>query len=283
VSIGGQIPKDADNDEQRPIFDRLSLAVLARYPMSSAVIAGSLFVCLVGVALLGRRVHRYLPEDHLSADSKDAVKLAMGLVATMTALLLGLLISSAKGTYDTVRSEVMQMAAKVAFLDRVLALYGPEAADARRECRDDVADAVRRMWPAERREVAQVAPNEQAGDAFYVTIQHLSPHDDSQRALKTQVGTLMVDLAQLRSLLQAQAIPSISRPLLIALVSWLVVIFFGFSLVAPPNATTTLALVASAFSVACAVFLILELDHPLGGLIRVPSEPMVNVLNHLAK
>jgi hypothetical protein len=139
------------------------------------------------------------------------------------------------------------------------------------------------MWPAERREVAQLAPNEQAGDAFYVTIQRLSPHDDSQRALKAQVGTLMVDLAQLRSLLQAQAIPSISRPLLIALVSWLVVIFFGFSLVAPPNATTTLALVASAFSVACAVFLILELDHPLGGLIRVPSEPMVNVLNHLAK
>jgi hypothetical protein len=251
--------------------------------MSTAVIAGILFVCLVGVALLGRRVHRYLPEDHLSADSKDAVKLAMGLVATMTALLLGLLISSAKGTYDTVRSEVMQMAAKVAFLDRVLALYGPEAADARRECRDGVADAVRRMWPTERMEVAQLAPNEQAGDAFYVTIQHLSPHDDSQRALKTQVGTLMVDLAQLRSLLQAQAIPSISRPLLIALVSWLVVIFFGFSLVAPPNATTTLALVASAFSVACAVFLILELDHPLGGLIRVPSEPMVNVLNHLAK
>ncbi len=204
--------------------------------MSTAVIAGILFVCLVGVALLGRRVHRYLPEDHLSADSKDAVKLAMGLVATMTALLLGLLISSAKGTYDTVRSEVMQMSAKVAFLDRVLALYGPEAADARRECRDDVADAVRRMWPAERREVAQLAPNEQA-----------------------------------------------ARPLLVALVSWLVVIFFGFSLVAPPNATTTLALVASAFSVACAVFLILELDHPLGGLIRVPSEPMVNVLNHLGK
>jgi hypothetical protein len=251
--------------------------------MNIAVITAILFLCLVGVALLGRRVHRYLPEDHLSADSKDAVKLAMGLVATMTALLLGLLISSAKGTYDTVRSEVMQMAAKVAFLDRVLALYGPEAADARRECRDDVADAVRRMWPAERSEVAQVAPNEQAGDAFYVTIQRLSPHDDSQRALKAQVGTLMVDLAQLRSLLQAQAIPSISRPLLIALVSWLVVIFFGFSLVAPPNATTTLALVASAFSVACAVFLILELDHPLGGLIRVPSEPMINVLNHLAK
>jgi hypothetical protein len=228
-------------------------------------------------------VRHYIPEDHLSADSRDAVKLAMGLVATMTALLLGLLISSAKGTFDTTRSEVMQMASKVAFLDRVLALYGPEAATARGECRDTIADAVRRMWPGERGGPAQLAPNEQMGDAFYVAVHRLSPHDDSQRALKTEAATLMVDLGQLRSLLQAQAIPSISKPLLIALVSWLVVIFFGFSVVAPPNATTTLAFVAAAFAVAGAVFLILELDHPLGGLIRVPSEPMINVLNHLAK
>ena len=251
--------------------------------MITALTAAILFIGLVGVALLGRRVRRYLPEDHLSADSKDAVKLAMGLVATMTALLLGLLISSAKGTYDTVRSEVMQMVSKVEFLDRVLALYGPEAATARGELRDGVADAVRRMWPEERSGPAQLAPNEQMGDAFYVAVHHLSPHDDSQRALKTEAATLMVDLGQLRSLLQVQAIPSISRPLLIALVSWLVVIFLGFSVVAPPNATTTLALVASAFSVACAVFLILELDHPLSGLIRIPSGPMVSVLNHLAK
>src|SRR6266581_4201351 len=251
--------------------------------MITTVIAAILFVCLVGVALLGRRVHRYLPEDHLSADSKDAVKLAMGLVATMTALLLGLLISSAKGTYDTVRGEVMQMASKVAFLDRVLALYGPEAATARGECRDAVADAVRRMWPGERGGPAQLAPNKQMGDAFYVAVHRLSPHDDSQRALKTEAATLMVELGQLRSLLQAQAIPSVSKPLLIALVSWLVVIFFGFSLVAPANATSTLALVAGAFSVAGAVFLILELDHPFAGVIRIPSEPMTNVLEHIGK
>src|SRR6266700_2716438 len=238
--------------------------------MNIAVIAAILFACLVAVTLLGRRVSRYLPEDQLSAESKDAVKLAMGFIATMTAVLLGLLITSAKGNFDTEQSEVMQMAAKVAFLDRVLTLYGPEAADARLELRDAVADGVRRMWPAKRSDPVQSAPNEQVGDAFYVAIHRLSPHDD-------------LELAQLRSLLQAQAIPSVSKPLLIALVSWLVVIFFGFSLVAPPNATTTLALVASAFSVACAVLLILDLDHPFGGLIRIPSEPMVNVLDHLAK
>jgi hypothetical protein len=242
-----------------------------------------LFVVLVGAALFARRVHRYLPEAHLSADSRDSVKLAMGLVATMTALVLGLLVSSAKGTYDTARSEVIQMAAKVAFLDRVLALYGPEAAEARTELRAAVADAVGRIWPADQSGPAQLAPNQQAGDALYITVQRLSPHDDAQRTLKAQVATLMVDLGQLRSLLVAQSIPSISKPMLIILFSWLVVIFFGFSLLAPPNATTTLALIASAFSVACAIFLILELDQPFGGLIQIPSESLTNVLSHLEK
>ncbi len=251
--------------------------------MNIAVIALILFVILVGVSLLGGRLGRHLPEEQLSAESKDAVKLAMGLIATMTAVLLGLLITSAKGTFDTEQSEVMQMAAKVAFLDRVLKLYGPEAADARRELRESIADGVRRTWPGEGGGPAQLAPNEQMGDAFYVAVHHLSPHDDSQRALKTQAASLMVELGELRSVLQAQSVPSVSKPLLMALVSWLAVIFFGFSVVAPVNATSTLALVASAFSVACALFLILELDYPFAGVIRIPSDPMINVLNHLAK
>jgi hypothetical protein len=251
--------------------------------MNITLIGAALFACLVGAALLGRRVHRYLPEDHLSADSRDAVKLAMGLVATMTALVLGLLVSSAKGTYDTARSEVIQMAAKVAFLDRALALYGPESTEARSELRAAVTDAVGRIWLADQSGSAQLAPNRQAGDALYLAFQRVSPRDDAQRALKAQVATLMVDLGELRSLLVAQSIPSISKPMLMILVSWLVVIFFGFSLIAPPNTTTTLALVASAFSVACAIFLILELDHPFGGLIHIPSEPLVNVLTQLSK
>jgi hypothetical protein len=251
--------------------------------MNMILISIILFVGLVGAALLGRRVHPYLPEDHLSADSRDAVKLAMGLVATMTALVLGLLVSSAKEAYDTKRSEVIQMAAKIAFLDRVLALYGPEAAEARTELRATVAAAVQRIWPTDGNRSGQLGPNEQAGDAVYVAIQGLAPHDDTQRALKTQIANLMVDLGQLRALLIAQSIPSISMPMLIILVSWLVVIFFGFSLIAPPNSTTTLALVAAAFSVACAIFLILELDQPFGGLIHIPSEPIINVLERPVK
>jgi hypothetical protein len=246
-------------------------------------IAFILFIGLVAVALLGGRLRRLLPAEQLSAESKDAVKLALGLVATMTAILLGLLISSAKGAFDTARTEVMQMAAKVTLLDRMLKLYGPEAMDARRALRDAIADGVRRTWPAEQRRPIQSAPNEQLGDAVYAAISRLAPRDEAQRALKTQAATLMVQLAEVRALIQAQAVSSVSKPLLIALVIWLVVIFFGFSLLAPPNVTTMLALVAGAFSVACAVLIILELDYPFAGIIRIPSDPMIKTLAHLAK
>jgi len=219
----------------------------------------------------------------LTADSRDTIKLAMGLVSTMTALVLGLLVSSAKGAYDTKRSEVIQMAAKVAFLDRLLSLYGPEAAEARAGFHEAVEEAVRQMWPDEAGVPAHLAPNTQSGNVVYFAVQNLSPHDDTQRKLKDQAITLATELGQLRSLLAAQAAASISMPMLIILVSWLVVIFLGFSVLAPPNATVILALMISALAVAGAIFLILELDEPFGGLIRISSEPMLNALHQFAK
>ena len=242
-----------------------------------------LFAGLVGVILVGARLRRLVPPEHLSTDSKDAVKLALGLVATMTAILLGLLVSSAKNSYDTTRSEVIQMAAKIALLNRVLVLYGPQTADARRALRDSVAEAVHRTWPADGRQPVSLDPNEQMGDAVYAAISLLSPENEAQRALKAEAITLMVQLAELRSLVQAQAVSSVSKPLLVALVIWLVVIFLGFTVLAPANATSTLALLAGAFSVACAVVIILELDYPFAGFLRIPSEPMIRTLDHLSK
>ena len=241
------------------------------------------FGCLAGAVLLGRALRRVLPEDHLTADSRDTIKLAMGLVATMTALVLGLLVSSAKGAYDTKRSEVIQLAANVAFLDRLLSLYGSEAAEARAGFHKAVQEPVRQIWPDEAGVQAHLAPNTQAGNVVYSAVQSLSPHDDTQRKLKEQATTLATGLGQLRSLLAAQASASISMPMLIILVSWLVVIFLGFSVLAPPNATVILALMIAALAVAGAIFLILELDEPFGGLIRISSEPMLNALHQLGK
>jgi len=203
-------------------------------------------------------------------------------VATMSALVLGLLVSSAKGAYDTQRTEVIQMAAKVAFLDRLLAAYGPEAAEGRAALRYSVEEGMRQMWPGQMRRPADRSPQIQAGNVVYGAIQRLSPQNDMQSALKSQAATLATELGQLRSLLAAQSVPSVSQAMLIILVSWLVVIFLGFSVLAPPNATTILALMVSALAVSGAIFLILELDEPFGGVIGISSEPMLNALHQLA-
>jgi hypothetical protein len=195
----------------------------------------------------------------------------------MAALLLGLLVSSAKGAYDLTRGEVIQMGAKAAFLDRVLAAYGPDAAEPRTRFRAAAQDAVRRLWTAEG-DPARLTVDARAGDALYAAIEGLSPRDDVQRGLKAQALSLVVDIAQLRALLAAQSASSVSKPLLVVVVCWLVVIFLSFSLLAPPNATAALALMASALSVAGAIFLILEFDRPFGGLIQIPREPLVNAL-----
>jgi hypothetical protein len=250
--------------------------------MSTGLTAALVFGCLAGAILLGRSLRHHLPEDHLSADSKDAVKLAMGLVATMTALLLGLLISSAKGSYDSERSQVIQMAAKVSFLDRVLSAYGPETASMRAQFRAAVEARTSEMWPGDAGMPSQLSADAHVGDALYAAIQDLTPRDDVHRALKGQAAALLADLAQLHALLLVQLLPSISTPLLVVVVFWLVVIFLSFSLLAPPNATTALSLFVSALSVAGAIFLILELDRPGSGLIQIPSAPLVNTLKHLA-
>src|SRR5262245_14972217 len=251
--------------------------------MNTTLTALIVFGCLIAAVLVGRAIRSLLPDEHVTSDSRDAIKLAMGLVATMSALVLGLLVSSAKGAYDTERSEVIQMASKIAFLSRVLDAYGPETAGVRTQLRDTVEREMRQLWPGEIRPPANPAAHVQEANAAYSAIQRLSPQNDMQTSLKSTAASLAIDVAQVRSLLAAQAVPSISKAMLIILVAWLVVIFLGFSVLAPPNAATILALMVSALAVSGAIFLILELDEPFGGLIGISSEPMLNALHQIAK
>jgi hypothetical protein len=251
--------------------------------MKIALISIILLTSLVAVILLGQWLQRRLPDDHLSADSKDAVKLAIGLVATMTALLLGLLAFTAKGTYDTRRTDVIEMAAKITLLDNMLTAYGPDAAEARVWVRGAVAEWVRRAWSDTPSARAHMDAQSQANYRAHAAILGLSPRDDTQRDLKARAATLAMDLAQLRMLLLEQRAPSIPKALLIGVFCWLVVIFLSFGLLTPTNVTTTLALSAAAVSVASAVFLIMELDQPLGGIIRIPCDPLSNALDLFTK
>jgi hypothetical protein len=211
------------------------------------------------------------------------MKLAVGWVATMSALVLGLLVNSAKMNYDTQRNTVIQLSAKIAMLDRVLELYGPEAHDTRVQLRVATEGFINSLWREQSGAAPDQAPDKQAGAAVYAAIHSLSPHDDTQRTLKTQALTLSTQTAELRALLAAQSVAYISRPLLVVLIIWLVVIFSCFSVLAPRNVTAMTTLLVSAFSISGAIFLIIELDRPFGGLIRIPSEPLLRALSTIGQ
>ena len=241
-----------------------------------------MFACLFGAGLLGVRMRAALPEDHLSAETKDAVKVGMGLVATMAALVLGLLVASTKGSYDTQKNEVIQMAAKTVFLDRVLANYGSETAESRDILRRQSGVRSITLWPDKKSsQAAQLDPSVSSGEAFFNSIQKLSPHNDVQRSLKSQAAQIATDLGQMRWLLFEQTETSISVAMLIVLISWLAIIFMSAGLFAPPNATVVIALMLAALSISGAIFLILELDSPFDGVIQISKRPMHNALIHL--
>jgi hypothetical protein len=252
--------------------------------MSSLGLSVIVFACVFGGAVCGILLNRVLPPNHLSPESKDVVKMGMGLVATMAALVLGLLISSAKSFYDAQSSELTQMSAKVILLDRLLAHYGPETKEARDLLRATVAANIDRTWPQERTQPSTLGPPSATGpEALIHSIQSLSPKDDPQRSIHAQALSIVMALAQTRWLMYEQGANSVSKPMLMILVFWLTAIFVSFGLYAPRNATVVIALLVAGLSVSGAILLILEMYSPFGGLIQISSAPLRTTLMQLGQ
>jgi hypothetical protein len=251
--------------------------------MGSIATSSIVFAFVFGGAVFGMLLRPLLPEHHLSADSKDAVKLGMGLVATMAALVLGLLVASAKGAYDAQSTELTQMAANIVVLDRVLAHYGPETNEARNLLRSSAARVLDQMWSKDSTSRSQLEPGSAGGELLFDKIQGLTPKDDAQRSLQAQGLSIALNLGQTRWLMYEQGVTSISKPLLIAMIFWLTALFSSFGLFAPRNTIVVASLLISALSVSGAIFLILEMYTPYAGLIQISSAPLRAALVHLGK
>ena len=247
--------------------------------MSPMATSWIVFVCVFGGALFGMLLRKILPPHHLDADSKDVVKLGMALIATMSALVLGLLIASAKSSFDAQKGEFTQMSANIIQLDRILARFGPETKEARDVLRR-TALSLDRNWSegTSRSEKLDSRAMRAGGASFYEKIQGLTPRSDFQRAIQGQALQIALDLGQMRSLLLEQAGSAIPTPFLVVMVFWLAVIFTSFGLFAPYNATVVATLILCALSVSGAIFLILELDSPFAGLMRISDAPLRNAL-----
>ncbi|HME69922.1 MAG TPA: hypothetical protein VKM54_08645 [Myxococcota bacterium] len=249
--------------------------------MSPNEIAVIVFGCTFGGAILGMLIAGRLPDHHLSSDSRDVVKMAVGTVATLSALVLGLLIASAKRSFQTRDSELRHFFANLILLDRQLVHYGPEAQEARELLKRYARYKLDATWKARASRSAEDPDGWMLLEDLQDRVRALTPASDAQRWLQSRALQISGDLAQTRWLLGLQTGSAIPAAFLVFLVFWLVAIFSSFGLLAPPNATVIAALFVCALSVSSAIFLIVEMDEPFEGLIQISSEPMRDALAHL--
>ena len=252
-------------------------------PVSISLIA---FGCIFGGTLLGMYLRTALPEHHLNDESKDVVKLGTGMIAMMAALVLGLLIASAKSSFDTMNSGLVQAGSKTILLDRVMADYGPDTREARDLLRRGLTSAIEQVSFFDKTGLVTANQSESrlAFENLQVKLFHLSPKDEGQRWLKSRALKISNDIAEARWLLVEQRGQSaLPMPFFVMLVSWLVIIFFSFGLFSPRNATVIIVLLVCALSAAGSLYLILELDHPYGGLIKISGTPLHNALLYIGK
>src|SRR5215469_1796391 len=237
--------------------------------MNSIGMGVSTFVLVFGGALLGTSIGTRLPRNHLDADTKDVVRLAMAMVGTMAAVALGLLTSAAYSYYTSQTNDLVHASADVVALGRLLQRYGPEANPVRESLRLAVEKSLLELSSLQK-------PREKSNqtEAVYDQLQGLTPKDDAQRMMKSEALGLVKGISQIRSLMIEQTSTTVLRPLLFVLIFWLTGIFVSWGLFSPWNATVVFTFFVAALCVSAAIMLILDLYSPYSGVLRLSTAPL---------
>ncbi len=232
--------------------------------------------CIFGGVLLGMLLQKVLPEHHLDTASKDTVKVGAGMLATLTALVLGLLVSSAKSSFDGMNAGIAQAGAKVILFDHILADYGPETKEVRDELRHTVASTIERIWPTKKTGSGGLRALESvdAAKILQAKLRELTPKNDLQKSLLAQASQISSDVLQTRLLLMEGQQNTLPPSFLVLLIFWLTGLFISFGLFAPRNGTVLAVLLICALSVSSAIFLVLEMNRPLDGFIKASNAPL---------
>jgi UDP-N-acetylmuramyl pentapeptide phosphotransferase/UDP-N-acetylglucosamine-1-phosphate transferase len=253
--------------------------------MSSTLVGLATLACIVAGYALGLYLKWRLPEHHVSGDSRDTVKQTIAVVGTVTGMCLGLLVASAKNSYDAKVEGLNRIAADLIILDRALAHYGTEASGLRATLRSAIESKLRVLWhegglKAERTGAANAGS---AIESFQDALRGLRPATETQRAVHARATAIGNELAAIRWQVYVRSTGTIPLPFLAVLVFWQAAMFAGLGLVASRNATNGAAIIVGAVSLSAAIFLILELDSPYEGVIRISEAPLRLVLEQLGK
>lgn len=228
------------------------------------------FGLMVGAMYLGLAIRAQLPQHRDSPPSHDAVVRAIGVVITLTALVLGLVVSAAQGYFLGVQQDITQIAADVSALDSVLERFGPETGVARRQLRAGVDAAVENVWghPVRSPRPAGTAQNGVASSLMDVVL--ALPGDDTRRtALRDRAADLVADIELETFKLKRIEQSGLQPALLAVLMAWLLVVYVGLGLVMPRTPTAIGATVLSAAACTGALFLVVEFYSPVSGLVHI--------------
>ncbi|MGT2494873.1 bestrophin-like domain [Cupriavidus basilensis] len=255
--------------------------------MNHLVIALIVFGCVFGSSLVGMWARAILPPHHLSDQSINVVKMATGLIATMArCLVLGLLVSSAKGTFDTTSAELVQNSRqRHPPRSRTGQVWAGNAGRSGACLRVSTLKRSRSSGPETRHWWAELGDAEAVAklEDFQRTLEALAPRDDQQRQLKAQALQILDTAFAARWLALLQMKSTIPVSLLIVLVLWLSIVFGTFGMFADRNGTIIAALMLCALSTSGAIFLIEEMSTPLNGMVTVSLAPMRDALAHLGQ
>jgi hypothetical protein len=253
--------------------------------MNSLVIGGTSLACAFGGVLVGMLLARAIPITHLDTNSREGIKLGTGLVATMAALVLGLLISGAKSSFDSQSAGLRQLAGNLMFLDRTLAHYGADADRARAHLHDMVAAMVDRIWatdgsPDPASLDAVIADH---GRATFDAIRELTPDNEVQQDSRARALQMNGDLTRARWLITHRDYDTFPMAFLVVLLFWFFILFASLGAFWARNLTVVLTIFVCSVSVASAMFLIADMDQPFEGLIQVSPGTLNDALTQMEK
>jgi hypothetical protein len=249
--------------------------------MPDLLISLAFFVCLAASALVTLFAYPRLAERHRDDRTRDVVRQCAGVFVVMTSLVLGLMVNSAKNTFEGVDKNVHAYATELILLDRTLRQYGPETAAARGQLLAYVKQAAARM--AQSDPVLGSRAAEGLLDGVSDGIRMLKPADAEQTALRAIARQRFDTVFEMRWALVEQSEGTIPRPLILLLGTWLMLIFASLGYCVPRNPVVVASLVVSALLVAGAIYLILDMDGPFDGTIQVSPTPLDRVVAELER
>ena len=253
--------------------------------MSPTIIGGLTLACVYGGALVGVFAGPFLPKPHLNAESRDAIKISIAMVGTVTALVLGLLIASAKTSFVLKQTELKEAATKIILLDQTLREYHAPDDGLRVFLRRSLLSRFHQLWSDAGMEklVPSALSERNSLEEFQERLLALAPGTDAQRWLKEKALDIASDMQAMRWRAVEQSGTEVQWPFLVVLLFWLVMIFVSFGIFAPRNASVLAALFVSSLSVAGALYLFLDLDQPYSGPIRISGGPLLMALEEIKK